>query len=261
MDLHKPNRPWIVAHRGSMRERPENTRLAFDLALQAPIDGIEFDVQMSVDGTCVIHHDEDLRRVAGVDRRISRMPAAELAELDVGASFAPEFAGERILTLADMLAAYGRRTRLLVEIKSFAPEKKSGHIERLTDAVACALAGADGIDAFVLCFDPGVLEHLAAHHPSVRCVLNTNQPGEVMRQRYGSDYLHAYSTQIRKADASFVAFTRELGKTSMVWSCNSAAEVNKALDLGIDVIMSDRPAWIVQYLRDEAGWSFEGSAA
>lgn len=49
--------PWAIAHRGNSAEAPENTAAAFDAALEAPIDGIELDVQMSADGVPVIHHD------------------------------------------------------------------------------------------------------------------------------------------------------------------------------------------------------------
>ena len=46
----KKTRPWIIAHRGARNEAPENTGSALRRAAEYPIDGVEFDVQMSSDG-------------------------------------------------------------------------------------------------------------------------------------------------------------------------------------------------------------------
>jgi hypothetical protein len=35
----------------------------------------------------------------------------------------------------------------------------------------------------------------------------------------------------------------------MTYSCNTARQVNKALNLCLDVIMTDRPGWIVEHLK------------
>ena len=61
----------IVAHRGAMDEAPENTASAFEAALSHPIDGIEFDVQMTEDGKLVLYHDDNLKRITGESRPIS----------------------------------------------------------------------------------------------------------------------------------------------------------------------------------------------
>ena len=51
-----------IAHRGYSGNYPENTMLAFQKALEAGVDGIEFDVHLSKDGRLVIIHDELLDR-------------------------------------------------------------------------------------------------------------------------------------------------------------------------------------------------------
>ena len=52
----------IWAHRGASRAAPENTIPAFELAIGAGADGVEFDVQLSRDGHVVVIHDETLQR-------------------------------------------------------------------------------------------------------------------------------------------------------------------------------------------------------
>ena len=63
-------RPLIIGHRGAKGLAPENTLPAFRAGIDAGADGVEFDVQRTVDGHLVVFHDDDLKRLAGVDGRI-----------------------------------------------------------------------------------------------------------------------------------------------------------------------------------------------
>ena len=54
--------PQIVGHRGA-RSAPENTLPAFEIAAALDIDGVEFDVQRTVDGVLVVFHDDEVDRV------------------------------------------------------------------------------------------------------------------------------------------------------------------------------------------------------
>ena len=54
-----------VAHRGASGNFPENTQLAFEKAIEAGVDMIEMDCQLTRDGHVVVFHDERLRRTAG----------------------------------------------------------------------------------------------------------------------------------------------------------------------------------------------------
>lgn len=56
----------IIAHRGFSGMYPENTRLAFDKALDQDCDAIEIDVQLSKDGVPLLYHDDDLQRLVKV---------------------------------------------------------------------------------------------------------------------------------------------------------------------------------------------------
>ncbi|MBI1929758.1 hypothetical protein HYR99_36605 [Candidatus Poribacteria bacterium] len=49
-------RPLVIAHRGNSSEAPENTRIAFQLAIDLGVDLIELDVNRTRDGFPVIFH-------------------------------------------------------------------------------------------------------------------------------------------------------------------------------------------------------------
>lgn len=90
---------------------------AFARAIEAGADGIELDLHLSRDGIPVVIHDETLERTTSGHGLVANLDAAALSSLDAGGWFAPEFAGEPVPTLAEVLRFAGRALRLNLEIK------------------------------------------------------------------------------------------------------------------------------------------------
>ncbi|MEE8161555.1 MAG: glycerophosphodiester phosphodiesterase family protein, partial [Acidobacteriota bacterium] len=93
----------VTAHRGSSLAAPENTMSAVRLAIEQGADFAEIDVQETADGEIVLLHDDDLMRIASLNKRISELSFAEVQELDAGSWFSREYAGERIPRLLDII--------------------------------------------------------------------------------------------------------------------------------------------------------------
>lgn len=116
-------RPFLViAHRGASSSAPENTRAAFDRALVLGARHIELDVHATADGHVVVIHDALVDRTTDGTGAVSSQTLAGLKSLDAGSWFGAAFAGERIPTLEEVLARYGGRAHLHVEIKGHAPD-------------------------------------------------------------------------------------------------------------------------------------------
>lgn len=101
--------PYCIGHRGASGHATENTLRAFALASEMGAQMWELDTQLTRDGVCVVSHDDHLQRVFGIDRRISEMTAAELADLP----------GAEVPTFSEV-AALARRlgAGLYVELKA-----------------------------------------------------------------------------------------------------------------------------------------------
>jgi glycerophosphoryl diester phosphodiesterase len=113
----------VVAHRGYARRTPENTLSAFKAAIDVGADFAELDVQETADGVIVVLHDRDLMRMAGDRRRISDITFAEARKLDLGRKAAPEFAGEGIPTLAEVIALARGKIKLQIELKYYGKDR------------------------------------------------------------------------------------------------------------------------------------------
>ena len=107
-------KPLIYAHRGASAYAPENTMAAFYEAEKRGADGIELDVQMTKDGVLVVLHDEDVARTSNGRGLAREMTLSQLRELDFGSWFGPAWAGEKIPTLWQVLAAPEYRTEDLL---------------------------------------------------------------------------------------------------------------------------------------------------
>jgi glycerophosphoryl diester phosphodiesterase len=108
----------VVAHRGASRVAPENTLSAIALGYRTGAAAVEIDVHLTRDRHVVVIHDYSTLRTAGVDRKIAEQTLAQISKLDAGSWFAPQFAGESIPTLRDVLTTVPEGRTLFVEIKT-----------------------------------------------------------------------------------------------------------------------------------------------
>ena len=107
----------ITAHRGASLRAPENSLPAFRDAMSAGAHFIELDVQRTRDGAIVVVHDGDLMRMAGDPRRVGELTWQDLQAIDIGSKRGPQYAGERVPTLEQVIVLVRGRARLNVELK------------------------------------------------------------------------------------------------------------------------------------------------
>lgn len=113
----------VYAHRGDTNPRdgyPENTLPAIAQSVGRGADGIEFDVQVSLDGTIWLLHDETVDRTTDGKGRLVAMHDAQIEALrvDGGVGWRTGMSPQRIPRLRDVLRAAGSHVRLEVDLKS-----------------------------------------------------------------------------------------------------------------------------------------------
>ena len=176
------------AHRGlwntnepGENSRPENSLAAFRAAVDKGY-GIELDVHLTKDGHLVVHHDDSLKRLTGVDIRI-----AESTLADIRACHLPN--GEPVPTYDEVLDTVAGRIPMIVEVKV------EGNADALSQAVYERMKLYDG---------PWCMESFA---PSAVKWFRLNAP-EVIRGQLAFDHAG-------KGRTAFL-FLRNLGIASML---------------------------------------------
>ena len=96
--------PQIIAHRGASYLAPENTLTAFKKAMEIGADGVEMDVQQTIDAGLVIHHDYMIDLHTDISGKIYDMTEGELKALDFGSWKDVNYKDERIATLQEAVA-------------------------------------------------------------------------------------------------------------------------------------------------------------
>ena len=237
----------IFAHRGANKEAAENTRSAFDKALEYPIDGIETDVQLSRDEVAVLWHDRFLGKVGFPLKHIDDFDHAQLQAMNFAAHYSARAKPEGIMSLKEFLDAYRKRCRLLLEIKNRDWEQISRHEMKVRQSLEMAGAfngAAQGDAIMVSSFNLASLVYAHQCAPDSRWFTTLKQTrhfADAQRVLAEQSFLHGLCLPIKSLDEAMVKLLRDHGKLIAVYTCNTDAEINKALGLGVDILISDVP--------------------
>lgn len=107
----------IIAHRAGATFAPENTMAALNQAIEDRADAAEIDVQQLKDGTLIVMHDSNFKRTTGVNKNVWEVTYPEIKDYDAGFYFSPDYAGEPVPTLEDMLKIAKNKINLMIELK------------------------------------------------------------------------------------------------------------------------------------------------
>jgi glycerophosphoryl diester phosphodiesterase len=238
----------IVAHRGASSDAPENTLAAVRMAWDQAADAVEIDIHLSADGYAVVIHDDTLKRTAGIDASVADRTLRELQSCDVGRWKGPEWAGETIPSLGQVIETIPTGRRLFAEIKS-GPQT----IEAISRDLALV---ADRPEAVVLlCFDVDVLAAAQRRFPQHSLLFGVEQkqsndgdwqPG--LDQIIDTAILHAATgvdlSWTPAIDARAVSQLKQAGLLTAVWTVNDPSEAHRVRDAEIQCITTDCPAVI-----------------
>ena len=95
--------PMVIGHRGAKQIAPENTIASMRAAKAVGATCVEVDVMLTKDGVPVIHHDNSVDRCTNGKGHVSEQTWQEIQLLDAGSYFCPDFEGERIPTLTELV--------------------------------------------------------------------------------------------------------------------------------------------------------------
>ena len=108
-----------IGHRSTLSAAPEHTRPGIDEIIAKGFDYVELDVRVTRDGVPVILHDKTLDRTTNGSGQVHQMDWSDVQQLDAGSWFAPEFAGERVLSLEAALQHLQGRACVMWDTKAF----------------------------------------------------------------------------------------------------------------------------------------------
>ncbi len=237
--------PLVIAHRGDSAAYPENTLPAFASAVKAGADLVELDFYRSADDVLVVFHDKTLKRTTnalqllGGDAPIGDLSLAAIKKLDAGAWKNARFRGTRIPTLAEALQTIQAGAITLIEHKQ-------------GSAAAC----------IALLREKKLLQNVVVQSFDWRFLADCHklEPQLVLGALGGKELTAKHLDDIQTAGASVVGWRHsdispreiqqihERGLQAWVFTVNDPLRAVELARAGIDGVISDKPALMLQTL-------------
>lgn len=222
------------AHRGASGQAPENTLGALARALALGADLAEIDVRLTADGHLAVIHDATLERTTDGQGLVAVRTMAELAKLDAGAWFGPEWAGQRVPELGAVLTQIGGHLRLNIELKP------DGRPETMLDELLRQLARHDPAHRCVVTsFDTDLVDELKARAPAQAAGYIFGAGG--LPDRAFSATVEVLSVERSLVDAAFCELAAAAGKSVHVWTVDEPAQMRHFRRLGVEAIITNHP--------------------
>lgn len=235
----------IVAHRGDSKAAPENTMPAFRSALQYPIDAVELDFHQAADNTLVVFHDTVLDRTTNAYERwhvkddpVHQHTWNELAELDAGAWFSPQFAGTPIPKLADALDELIPKTTVVIE-------RKSGDPQTVVDLLH---KNNWTLDVVLIAFDWEFLAGVRALDPKI-CLgaLGKKSITPEVAAKIKPLGVQAVDWNCRDVERQSVAICREQGWPVMVYTVDKVDLADQLVEMGVTSLTTNYPRLLCEH--------------
>lgn len=234
----------VVAHRGYSSQAPENTLAAFERAIEAKADMIELDITLSEDGHFIVIHDDTLDRTSDGAGFVAHHNLTQIKGLDAGSWHSADYAGQRFLTIDEVLDQIAPRISLNIEIK---PLFTLTAVNKLLTAISRLVADVErrGLTETVLfsSFNFFVLEHLRSLSDRIRLGVLFCHPFSEFDPKHVCSLLNAYSLHphISLTDAPLVSTMHQIGVKVLPYTVNDPEMMRDLIFCGIDGAFSDYP--------------------
>jgi glycerophosphoryl diester phosphodiesterase len=238
----------LLAHRGWSAHYPENTCLAFKKALSLPIDGLEFDVQLSADEVPVVIHDFTVDRTTDGTGLVASHTAKQLGQLNAAKSWERTGTGfQKIPTLIEVLDTITKlRTTGVYNVEL---KLREGDGKELVDAVVPIVEShVAGHNVLFSSFHHECLHYLKMKYPKAKVGLlfgqQTADPWHAVKE------LNAYSANLdyRLTTDSIVAACHQHGVQVCVWTVDDREAMASCIRQPVDLLITNVPnrAYVVR---------------
>ncbi len=214
-----------VGHRGAAGHAPENTVAAIHAGIACGVEFVEIDLRRTADGALVALHDATLNRTTDGRGRINRLSRQEVKRLDAGN-------GARIPTLEEALEAASGRTGIILELKVRGIAQQTVDIVRRTSFTGPLLYAS---------FLHGELTHVRKADPdaSLMVLFDRFPPASVARaMKYTPSHV---GLRYSKATRRLVEAFHRANFLVFVYTPNRLADIQRAISLGVDGVISNFP--------------------
>ncbi|MDX5482417.1 MAG: glycerophosphodiester phosphodiesterase [Hymenobacteraceae bacterium] len=258
-------------HRGARGLMPENTVPAMRKALELGVTTLEMDTHISKDGKVVLSHDPyinpeyvllpDGEEIPESDRKkyvLYEMDYSDIRKFDVGSKFYPKFPQqEKLKTYKPLLSevidsaqAYIKAHNLpqvFYNIETKSKPEQDGKLHPTPEEFVARLMEVieeKGIAPWVIVqsFDVRTLQVMQEKYPHVKTALLVENLHSMEKNLQRLGYTPTiYSPYYKLVTPSLLKKAKNKGMKVIPWTVNSADELARLKQMGVDGIITDYP--------------------
>lgn len=241
-------KPFIfIGHRGASYLAPENTLASLRLAWELEAEAAECDVMLTSDKEVVVFHDKNTKKLTGEDHEISETPWVVLNKLAIQLreTNLPEYEGETIPRLADVLETLPDDRMLVIEIKT-GPEI----LPFLKEIIG--QHWKSGKISFIA-FDFETIQGAKILFPDFPCYYLSSFRADVNKRMDAlvESGLDGVDLRYPIIDKALMERCKDAGLEVWCWTVNDAEIARKMKTLGVTAVTTDRPRWLKEQLLTE----------
>ncbi len=241
--MGKPNlfdtlgRMRIYAHRGASADFPELTLAAYEGAVAQGADGFECDLRLTKDEVPVLWHNASMLERAGNPGLIAEMTFAEVSR-----------AYPQILTLDEFLDfAVSKKKGVLLETKH--PVISGNRIEEVIAQTLAATSGIATIDVSVMSFSWFAIEKMKRVDPTIHTTFLMRKPTPWFQAKLSSAPALGPGIDELRAEPIRAKRIKDLGRSLYVWTVNEDSDIKLCEKVGVDILITNKPAHAREVLR------------
>lgn len=223
----------FYAHRGASADFPEHTMAAYRGAIDQGALGFECDIRITKDEVPILWHDANMKKEAKSAAIIANRTYAEIKQIYPA-----------VMTLNELLdLAIENKKSLALEIKH--PVPTGNRVEELVIAELHKREGAikkSGIDVVIMSFSWFAIEKIKKMDPRIKTVMLLGDFTKKITRRFTSAQVIGPSVEMIRKSPELVTEIKSSGKELYVWTVDSTEDLQYCASVGVDIVMTNRPA-------------------
>jgi glycerophosphoryl diester phosphodiesterase len=223
----------FYAHRGASADFPEHTMAAYRGAIEQGALGFECDIRVTKDEVLILWHDANMKKEAKSAAIIANRTYAEIKQIYPA-----------VMTLNELLdLAIENKKSLALETKH--PVPTGNRVEELVVAELHKRKDAikkSGIDVAIMSFSWFAIEKIKKMDPTIKTVMLLGDITNKITRRFTSAQVIGPSVEMVRKSPELISEIKNSGKELYVWTVDSTEDLQYCASVGVDIVMTNRPA-------------------
>lgn len=232
----------IIAHRATYYNEPENSLAGIRSCINYKVDYAEIDVQETKDGTVILMHDYNLKRLTGLNKKVSDLDYNQIKKLNIHSHVFQSLGYEKIPTLNQVVTSSKGKLNLIIEIKPY------GNTNDLTKKVVAIMEKNDIVkNSMIHSLSYGILLNVKRLDPNITTGYIVTNPIKNLNLM-NVDF---FSIKQNMLNPNLIKTIHQSHKRVFVWTVDSSSNIKNAINLNIDGVITDKPETLKNLLNEK----------